>query len=184
MRRIEMATKSPNSTDPPTDSSDAPKEDDQGWGGIIRSIQSPLSMFALVVLVCNSVFAIGAAKLGLIEAFTYSIHLFLGIVGSFTLIALWYPRVLYHPKDVEKYGMILKEKKYANIVITIVLISILGVYTLRENDKLEQKQATVQLLAKELGKTLSTGQALRFVCEPNLQNKGQVNILDCKLMVK
>ena len=41
---------------------DPPKEPGNAWGGVIRSIQSPLSMFALVVLICNSVFAIGASQ--------------------------------------------------------------------------------------------------------------------------
>lgn len=116
------------------------------------------------------------------EAFNYSIHLFLGIVGAFTLIALWNPRVLYHPKDIERYQESLKEKKYANITITIILFSLLILYAVRENNKLEDKQNTITHIAKELTEAISTNKKIRFICEQNSQNKNQVNILECQIM--
>lgn len=34
-----------------------------------------------------------------VEAFTYSLHLFLAVIAAFVLTALWSPRSLYHPKE-------------------------------------------------------------------------------------
>ena len=70
-----------------------------GWSRVLAATGSPLKLFALIVLVCNTVFGVAAAWTGKLEAFTYSIHMFLAIVASFVLIALWSPRSLYHPKE-------------------------------------------------------------------------------------
>jgi hypothetical protein len=69
------------------------------WSRILAATGSPLKLFALIVLVCNTVFGVAAAWTGKLEAFTYSIHMFLAIVASLVLIALWSPRSLYHPKE-------------------------------------------------------------------------------------
>ncbi len=58
-----------------------------------------MKLFALTVLVCNSVFGVAAAWMESLEAFKYSIHMFLGVVAAFVLTALWSPRSLYHPKE-------------------------------------------------------------------------------------
>lgn len=58
-----------------------------------------MKLFALVVLVCNSVFGVAAAMMKDLDAFTYSLHLFLGVIAAFVLTALWSPRSLYHPKE-------------------------------------------------------------------------------------
>ena len=70
-----------------------------GWSRIMAATGSPLKLFALIVLVCNAVFGVAAASMGDLEAFTYTIHMFLAVVASFVLIALWSPRSLYHPKE-------------------------------------------------------------------------------------
>ena len=75
------------------------KPDSRGWARVLAATGSPLKLFALIVLVCNTVFGVAAAWTGELEAFTYSIHMFLAIVASFVLIALWSPRSLYHPKE-------------------------------------------------------------------------------------
>ena len=71
----------------------------KGWPKILAATGSPLKLFALTVLVCNSVFGLAAAWMGDLDAFKYSIHMFLGIVVAFVLTALWSPRSLYHPKE-------------------------------------------------------------------------------------
>jgi hypothetical protein len=71
-----------------------------GWSRIMAATGSPLKLFALIVLVCNAVFGVAAASMGDLKAFTYSIHMFLAVVASFVLIALWSPRSLYHPKEI------------------------------------------------------------------------------------
>ncbi|MGF1640808.1 MAG: hypothetical protein ACFCUO_07655 [Rhodospirillales bacterium] len=70
-----------------------------GWSRIMAATGSPLKLFALIVLVCNAVFAVAAASMGDLLAFTYALHMFLAVVASFVLIALWSPRSLYHPKE-------------------------------------------------------------------------------------
>lgn len=69
------------------------------WSRIVAAIGSPLKLFALIVLGCNTVFGVAAATMSDAEAFMYTIHMFLAIVASFVLIALWSPRSLYHPKE-------------------------------------------------------------------------------------
>lgn len=81
--------------DHPTPSSPPPK----AWSRIIGATGSPLKLFALIVLVCCSVFAVAAGVLGHPDTFVYCIHMFLAIVGAFVLTALWSLRSLYHPKE-------------------------------------------------------------------------------------
>lgn len=69
------------------------------WAGIIRATGSPLKMFALIVLVCNSIFGIAAAWSFGADIFIYTLHTFLAVVACFVLIALWSPRSFYSPKE-------------------------------------------------------------------------------------
>lgn len=66
---------------------------------ILPKVVSPMKLFALVIMICNSTFAVVAATMKDHQGFVYSIHMFLAIVGAFTLIALWSPRSLYHPNE-------------------------------------------------------------------------------------
>jgi hypothetical protein len=74
-------------------------KDGQRWEHILRGTGSPLKLFALVTLICNTVFACAAAVLGDPTTFLYCIHMFLGVVGTFSVIALFSPRSLYHPTE-------------------------------------------------------------------------------------
>jgi len=69
---------------------------------IIATIGSPLKFFALAIIVCNTIFGVAAATMDDPNNFKYSIHMFLAIIGAFLLIALWSPRSLYHPTELEK----------------------------------------------------------------------------------
>ena len=69
------------------------------WAGIIRATGSPLKLFALIVLVCNSIFGIAAAWNYPSEIFIFTLHTFLAIVACFVLIALWSPRSFYSPSE-------------------------------------------------------------------------------------
>lgn len=70
---------------------------------IIPLISSPMSLFALIILVCNVIFAICATVLKDKELFKYCIHMFLAVVFFFGTIVLWSPACLYHPSEVEKF---------------------------------------------------------------------------------
>ena len=101
----------------------------QQWKGLLRATRSPMTLFALVVLVCTSVFAGAAAVLGDPTTFMYCIHMFLGIVGTFTMLALWCPAALYHPdelKDVPE-GSLLKSNP---LIPTLVIVGAIILYTL------------------------------------------------------
>ena len=76
-----------------------PEPSTKHWSRIIGATGSPLKLFALVVLVCCSVFAVAAGVLGDPDTFVFCIHMFLAIVGAFVLTALWSPRSLYHPNE-------------------------------------------------------------------------------------
>lgn len=83
--------------------------DQRGWSRILAATGSPLKLFALTVLVCNSVFALAAAWMRSLEAFTYSLHLFLAVVACFVLTALWSPRSLYHPRELVELERLRRE---------------------------------------------------------------------------
>jgi len=74
---------------------------EEKWSSILRAIGSPLKFFGLVTLVTSSVFAIAAGIGNNADAFIYSIHMFMGIFGFFVAIALWSPKSLYHPKELD-----------------------------------------------------------------------------------
>jgi hypothetical protein len=94
-----------------SDESPPEKTGTSGWPRILAATGSPLKLFALIVLVCNTVFGVAAAWTGKLEAFTYSVHMFLAIVASFVLIALWSPRSLYHPKELLELRELEKDYK-------------------------------------------------------------------------
>lgn len=71
------------------------------YPAIISVIGSPLRFFSLTALICSAVFSLSAGIIGQMEAFIYSIHMFLAIVGLFVLIAIWCPSALYHPQELE-----------------------------------------------------------------------------------
>ncbi len=89
----------------------SPETEKKGWPRILAATGSPLKLFALTVLVCNSVFGVAAAWMENLEAFKYSIHMFLGIVAAFVLTALWSPRSLYHPKELLEISNLQREGK-------------------------------------------------------------------------
>ncbi len=69
------------------------------WIGVMRATGSPLRMFALIVLICNSVFGVAAALSYGPEVFVYTLHTFLAVVASFVSIVLWSPRSFYSPSE-------------------------------------------------------------------------------------
>ena len=115
-------------------SEDATKNDntkklkESDYSSIISAIRSPLSLFGLIVLVCNAVFAISAAAMNNLEAFKYAIHMFLAIVAAFVMIALWHPRSLYHPRELEGLRDDITGVRLPKIIITAVLLLALFVY--------------------------------------------------------
>lgn len=69
------------------------------WIGVMRATGSPLKMFALIVLICNSVFGVAAAWSYGPEIFIYTLHTFLAVVAAFVMIVLWSPRSFYSPTE-------------------------------------------------------------------------------------
>lgn len=69
------------------------------WIGVMRATGSPLKMFALIVLICNSAFGVAAAWAYGPDVFIYTLHTFLAVVASFVAIVLWSPRSFYSPSE-------------------------------------------------------------------------------------
>lgn len=69
------------------------------WIGLVNATGSPLKLFALIVLICNSGFGIAAAWAYNSDVFIYTLHTFLFVVAAFVLIALWSPRSFYPPSE-------------------------------------------------------------------------------------
>jgi hypothetical protein len=62
---------------------------------VLLAVNSPLTLFALAILICNMVFTVCATRLNDTVLFKYCIHMFLGIVLFVGSIVLWCPRCLY-----------------------------------------------------------------------------------------
>lgn len=171
--------------EPKHDNDSKQKETTSGWAELIRAIRSPLNVFALTVLVCNAVFALAAAKLNSLTAFTYSMHLFLGIVGAFTLIALWSPRTLYHPEDIKLLDSIEKDdndktnkdnmqndENRRKMIITSVLAAILVGYTAWELSKRWWPPVdTSHVIETALADIVKNGGKYTLICEPDPNDK-------------
>jgi hypothetical protein len=69
------------------------------WPQIINATSSPLRLFALMVLVCDTLFGLAAAATGVERLFIYALHTFLALAASFVMIALWSPRSFYSPRE-------------------------------------------------------------------------------------
>jgi len=72
----------------------------------VPTVNSPLMLFALIILVCNAVFAVCATKFRNEEMFIYTIHMFLGIVFFVGSIILWSPGDLYNPVEVKELKLL------------------------------------------------------------------------------
>jgi hypothetical protein len=133
------------------------KESD--YPSIISAIRSPLSLFGLIMLVCNGVFAISAAWMKDIEAFKYAIHMFLAIVGAFFLLALWTPRSLYHPRELQGLGDDISGPRLPKIIVTLVLLLAMFSYGGYQvwKVKTEQKAAVQEELDKSLANRVPNG---------------------------
>ena len=120
---------------------------ENGAPAIISAIRSPLSMFALIMLVYNGVFAYSAAQMNDIEAFKYTIHMFLGIVGSFVMIAMWCPRSLYHPKELKGLSGNISDARFPKFVVTAVLMVLIFSYGGYQYYKLESVNNALECLS-------------------------------------
>jgi hypothetical protein len=134
-----------------TDETKKLKESD--YPSIISAIRSPLSLFGLIMLVCNGVFAISAAWMKDIEAFKYAIHMFLAIVGAFFLLALWTPRSLYHPRELQGLGDDISGPRLPKIIVTLVLLLAMFSYGGYQAWKVQTEQKTT--VQEELDKSLA-----------------------------
>jgi ATP/ADP translocase len=66
----------------------------------LNYVTSPLTLFGLVILVCNAIFAACATVLKEPEIFKYTLHMFIAIVFLIGGIVLWTPAHLYHPQEI------------------------------------------------------------------------------------
>ncbi len=72
---------------------------------ILSAVTSPLTLFALVILVCNAVVAVCAATLKNVEIVKYTIHMFIAIVFLIGSMILWTPVYFYPPQDVIRLNL-------------------------------------------------------------------------------
>ncbi|MDI4655373.1 hypothetical protein [Xanthobacter autotrophicus] len=70
------------------------------WRSLMQATSSPIKLFALIVLVCNTVFG-AAAAITSPANFMYTLHAFLAVVASFVLMAIWSPRSFYSPAELK-----------------------------------------------------------------------------------
>ncbi|MCP4976088.1 MAG: hypothetical protein GY931_07995 [Maribacter sp.] len=94
------------------------------WSNIITVVGSPLKLFSLIILVCSTVFCIFAGISDDKENFKYTIHMFLGIVAGFLLLALWCPKLLYHPKELQGLGEDTADSLESKPIVPTVLITL------------------------------------------------------------
>ena len=85
----------------------------------LEYVTSPLTLFGLVILVCNAIFAACATVLKEPEIFKYTLHMFLAIVLMIGCIVLWTPAYLYHPRELDGLEQTLP---YAPWVPTLMIV--------------------------------------------------------------
>lgn len=99
---------------------------------LVPKINSPLRFFGLISLICDSIFAICASYLKEPQLFIYCIHMFIAIISMLTITALWCPRSLYHPSDLNDVGndALPKSKPWIPTLFAMVCLIIYLVYQL------------------------------------------------------
>lgn len=110
------------------------------WGGLIGATSSPLHFFAMVVLVCNSLFGIAAAAAFNERIFIYTLHTFLAVVAAFSMIALWSPRTFYGPSDLAQWAELERRNEdkpliplMNKLVPTLVALVVIIVYAIYQS---------------------------------------------------
>lgn len=100
---------------------------------VLQALGTPLKFFGLVAMLCLPVFSLAAAnvrdKLSY-DAFIYTLHTYLAVVGMFALISLFSPRSLYHPKEIQdlhNQGLL---PKHHPIIPCIIALASLAMYLL------------------------------------------------------
>jgi len=104
------------------------KEKKSTWVRIINAVDSPVTLFALAVLVSDAVFAIIGTYYHNEEIMIFSMHMFLAILAAFVLVSVWKPMVLYHPRYWHQSKELQNTDKMGSWVITVVLIISMLVY--------------------------------------------------------
>ncbi|BFM08681.1 hypothetical protein [Halioxenophilus aromaticivorans] len=113
----------------PTGGNGSLSEPASSFGTVLKAVKSPLSVFGLAMLICNAVFSLAAAMMDSLDAFIYSIHTFLAIVFAFIIIALWSPRSLYHPREMDGLEAQVPEVKHSRLIVTGLIVFGGCVYT-------------------------------------------------------
>jgi len=109
----------------------------------LNYVTSPLTLFGLVILVCNAIFAACATVLKEPEIFKYTLHMFIAIVFLIGGIVLWAPAYLYHPREVN--GLDLPYNPWVPTTVMLIGFMVYAIYhawkhhTERE-ERLHQKQ--------------------------------------------
>jgi hypothetical protein len=101
------------------------------WPEIIKFVRSPLRFFALAALIADSTFVwVASSQCSDGELLKFSIHMFLAIVAAVVLVAVWCPKALYHPEELEdeKRKDIFKDREAGPWVVTFALLAGIIIY--------------------------------------------------------
>ena len=95
------------------------------WPEIIKFVRSPLRFFVLAALIADTTFVwVASSRCADGELLKFSIHMFLAIVAALVLVAVWCPKALYHPSELEdeKRKDIFKDRPAGPWVVTTALL--------------------------------------------------------------
>lgn len=98
---------------------------------ILTAVGTPLKFFGLAAILCLPVFSVAAAKVSTqfsYDAFIYTLHTYLAVVGMFTLVSLFSPRSLYHPKELEGINSYTQPPKYNPLIPCLIALTALAMY--------------------------------------------------------
>ena len=95
---------------------------------LIPAIRSPLSFLAFAAIIADTVFGITGVIQDDQTTIVFTMHMFLAIVATVVLLALWSPKSLYRPEEVKDIAEEQLVDKTGRWVVTIVLSLAMVIY--------------------------------------------------------
>ena len=129
------------------------------WTAVTRA-RTPINVFALAIMACAAVLGGAASQIDNpcdLQAFTYTLHIFLAVTGMFFAVLLFIRRGIYHPNDLAQ-----ADKRGTKLGVDQPVLAAVFVFTLVAGYAFYQSKNSSELTAscaEYATKTHATAQA-------------------------